>query len=124
MDGLFRNSFTLSVIFNEGTLAFYDYNKDEFIGVSALKNNGKSIQANCMNNISEDKFSVGCDDGLILLYDSRSGEQESKQGHQDGITSLTKVEEVYTVSTGHDNKVKLWDIRNWEKPLDELAVLA
>ena len=36
----------------------------------------------------------------------------SYNAHTDSVTSINVINNVYSVSTGHDGSIKLWDLRN------------
>jgi WD40 repeat protein len=45
----------------------------------------------------------------------------SLNAHNDSVTSINIINNVYCVSTGHDGAIKLWDLRNYTC-LHELSV--
>ena len=138
-----QNNNQLILGFNDVTISLLDLNKNSFISHYNLFNNNnlktnKQInnrvlfQPNCFaiyNTIPS--MYVGFEDGNIKLIDFRNNipsliitNHYSKEiisnnikAHDDSVTSLNLYNEIYLISTSHDSKIKLWDVRKINEPI-------
>ena len=138
-----QNNNQLILGFNDVTISLLDLNKNSFISHYNLFNNNnlktnKQInnrvlfQPNCFaiyNTIPS--MYIGFEDGNIKLIDFRNNipsliitNHYSKEiisnnikAHDDSVTSLNLYNEIYLISTSHDSKIKLWDVRKINEPI-------
>ena len=138
----------LLIGFNDVTLSLLDINKNSFISHYNLFNNSNYKKSNS-RNIDRILFQINCiscydsipcaftglEDGLIKLIDfrnnipstsinniySKENISESFKAHNDAITSLNLYNDLYLISTSHDENIKLWDIRNLNKCIEQIS---
>ena len=138
----------LLIGFNDVTLSLLDINKNSFISHYNLFNNSNYKKSN-NRNIDRILFQINCiscydsipcaftglEDGLIKLIDfrnnipstsinniySKENISESFKAHNDAITSLNLYNDLYLISTSHDENIKLWDIRNLNKCIEQIS---
>ena len=135
----------LLIGFNDVSLSLLDINKNSFITHYNLYNNAYIKKQNSRNLnralYQPDCIScydsipcafVGLEDGFIKLIDfrnnvtsndinniySKESINENIKAHNDAVTSLNLYKDIYLISTSHDEKIKLWDIRKLKEPLD------
>ena len=138
----------LLIGFNDVSLSLLDINKNSFISHYNLFNHTYSKKLNsrninralyqpdgisCYNSIP--CAFIGFEDGNIKLIDFRNGIpsntinniyskesiSESFKAHNDAVTSLNLYQDIYLISTSHDEKIKLWDIRKLNEPIDSIS---
>jgi WD40 repeat protein len=62
----------------------------------------------------------GFEDSSIKSIDLRiESVTNSIQAHNDSITSLNILNDIYLFSTSHDTKIKMWDVRYLNTPVCE-----
>ena len=138
----------LLIGFNDVTLSLLDINKNSFISHYNLFNNSNYKKSN-NRNIDRILFQINCiscyesipcaftglEDGLIKMIDfrnnipstsinniySKENISESFKAHNDAITSLNLYNDLYLISTSHDENIKLWDIRNLNKCIEQIS---
>ena len=138
----------LLIGFNDVTLSLLDINKNSFISHYNLFNNSNYKKSN-NRNIARILFQINCiscyesipcaftglEDGLIKMIDfrnnipstsinniySKENISESFKAHNDAITSLNLYNDLYLISTSHDENIKLWDIRNLNKCIEQIS---
>ena len=130
------------------TLSLLDINKTSFISHYNLfnnsnykKNNSRNInpslyQINCISCYNSIPCSfVGLEDGFIKLLDFRNNIpltlinniyskeyiSESFKAHNDSVTSLNLYNDLYLISTSHDETIKIWDTRKLNKYIDIIS---
>ena len=138
----------LLIGFNDVTLSLLDINKTSFISHYNLFNNNNHrktnnrdinlslYQINCISCYNSIPCSfVGLEDGFIKLLDFRNNIpltlinniyskeyiSESFKAHNDSVTSLNLYNDLYLISTSHDETVKIWDIRKLNKYIDIIS---
>lgn len=84
-------------------------------------NNSSNNQVNCIaSSLSNSIVYAGFEDGLIKYFDYRSENCFTPvNAHDDAVTSLLLLDDLYLFSTSHDTKIRLWDIRDMSQPLQE-----
>ena len=141
-----QNNNQLILGFNDTTISLLDLNKNSFISHYNLFNNSlktnKQInnrvlyQPNCfaIYNTIPSMF-IGFEDGNIKLIDFRNNipslivtNHYSKEivsnvikVHEDAVTSLNLYNEIYLISTSHDSKIKLWDVRKMNESISYIT---
>ena len=138
----------LLIGFNDVTLSLLDINKNSFISHYNLfnnsnykKNNSRNIdrllfQLNCISCYESIPCAfTGLEDGFIKLIDfrnnipstsinniySKENISESIKAHNDAVTSLNVFNDIYLISTSHDESIKLWDVRKLNKCIDIIS---
>ncbi len=138
----------LLIGFNDVTLSLLDINKNSFISHYNLfnnsnykKNNSRNIdrllfQLNCISCYESVPCAfTGLEDGFIKLIDfrnnipstsinniySKENISESIKAHNDAVTSLNVFNDIYLISTSHDESIKLWDVRKLNKCIDIIS---
>lgn len=124
--------------FNDSYISIFDFNKNSFtsnIKTSKIEkvHNRVTIQPNCIvsaNNVP--MIYSGFEDSSIKSIDIRTGIEyiylkesviDSYTSHTDAVTSLNLMDDIYLFSTSHDRKVKLWDTRKMNNPIQEIFVI-
>ena len=138
----------LLIGFNDVTLSLLDINKNSFISHYNLFNNSNYKKSN-NRNIDRILFQINCiscyesipcaftglEDGLIKMIDfrnnipstsinniySKENISESFKAHNDAVTNLNLYNDLYLISTSHDENIKLWDIRNLNKCIEQIS---
>jgi len=138
----------LLIGFNDVTLSLLDINKNSFISHYNLFNNSNYKKSNS-RNIDRILFQINCiscydsipcaftglEDGLIKLIDfrnnipstsinniySKENISETFKAHNDAVTNLNLYNDLYLISTSHDENIKLWDIRNLNKCIEQIS---
>ena len=138
----------LLIGFNDVTLSLLDINKNSFISHYNLFNNSNYKKSN-NRNIDRILFQINCiscydsipcaftglEDGLIKLIDfrnnipstsinniySKENISETFKAHNDAVTNLNLYNDLYLISTSHDENIKLWDIRNLNKCIEQIS---
>ena len=138
----------LLIGFNDVTLSLLDINKNVFISHYNLFNNS-TYKNNNNRNIDRLLFQINCifcydsipcaftglEDGFIKLIDfrnnipstsinniySKENISESIKAHNDAVTSLNLLNDIYLISTSHDESIKLWDVRKLNKCIDIIS---
>ena len=114
--------------FNDSTLTIYDLNKNMFHSIiKTFKQDGRQdlltadYQSNCL--ISSSTVPIiyaGFEDSTIKTVDLRTESvTNSLTAHSDAVTSLNLINDIYLLSTSHDTKIKMWDIRYMNQPIQE-----
>ena len=137
----------LLIGFNDVTLSLLDINKTSFISHYNLfnnnhrKTNNRDInlslyQINCISCYNSIPCCfVGLEDGFIKLLDFRNNISstiinniyskeylsESFKAHNDSVTSLNLYNDLYLISTSHDETIKIWDTRKLNKYIDIIS---
>ena len=117
---------------SDGTIRQWDLNSkpvgmDQNLGHSLLiksrDTKGQKVAASSLQYFSKgDQILTGCTDGQIQMYDLRQSFRPSNQiqfAHKPGseVTSLKIFRDsTKFASRGADNTLKLWDVRNLNKP--------
>ena len=143
-----QNNNQLLIGFNDVSLSLLDINKNSYISHYNLfnhtyikKQNTRNInravyQPDCISCYDSIPCAfVGFEDGNIKLIDfrnsipssainniySKENVSESIKGHNDAVTSLNLYKDIYLISTSHDEKIKLWDVRKLNEPIDSIS---
>ena len=145
---LLQDNNKLLIGFNDVTLSLLDINKSVFISHYNLFNNS-NYKNNNSRNIDRLLFQINCiscydsipcaftglEDGFIKLIDfrnkipstsinniySKENISESIKAHNDAVTSLNLLNDIYVISTSHDESIKLWDVRKLNKCIDIIS---
>lgn len=112
--------------FNDACLSVYDFNKNYFSSeIKTYKNEKMSSpidhQPNCLvSSTSIPTIYGGFEDNTIKSFDMRiESVTNTITAHSDAVTSLNLFNDIYLFSTSHDTKIKMWDIRYLNAPLQE-----
>lgn len=116
----------------DGNISFIDINKLSIISNSKNSKNFQSLSLLDKQTLSPNQVNTidsqfangnifcGFEDGTIKYFDYRTevGNYPVK-AHNDAITSLSLMNDLYLFSSSHDTKVKMWDLRDLSQPLNE-----
>ena len=115
--------------FNDSSLSIYDFNKNSFYSNIKTqkfdKNDNNSNLFEYQPNTLVCSSSVpivygGFEDSTIKSIDMRiESVTNTFSAHSDSITSLNLLNDIYLFSTSHDTKIRMWDIRYLNTPLQE-----
>jgi hypothetical protein len=115
--------------FNDSSLSIYDFNKNSFYSNIKTqkfdKNDHPSNLVEYQPNTLVCSSSVpivygGFEDSTIKSIDMRiESVTNTFSAHSDSITSLNLLNDIYLFSTSHDTKIRMWDIRYLNTPLQE-----
>lgn len=113
--------------FNDACISLYDFKKQCFHSkIKTYKEDNlpvgggmELIQPNCFAmSESVPILYSGFEDSTIKSIDLRSKSVvNSTNAHNDSVSSLSLLNDIYLFSTSHDTKIKLWDTRNMNTPL-------
>lgn len=97
---------------NNMNFSYNDNNLNNSPGVNQVN----SLVSSFSNNI----IYAGFENGDLKYFDYRTENCYTPvNAHEDAITSLSLMDDLYLFSTSHDTRVRMWDIRDMSHPVQE-----
>lgn len=112
--------------FEDASISIYDFNKNSFYSnIKTFKFENKITLGDYQPNTLISSLSVpiiygGFEDSTIKSIDLRTETVTNTiQSHNDAVTSLNLLNDIYLFSVSHDTKIKMWDVRYFNNPICE-----